>query len=277
MELQTRFSALIAEELRLKATDVEQTVKLLDDGNTVPFIARYRKEVTGGLNEEQIRQIEDRIRYLRHLEERKATVLESIEKQGKLTPELKTKIEQATKLQEVEDLYLPYKPKKRTRATVAKEKGLEPLALLMLAQEIEQGTIEEIARPYLNPEKELNSIDAVLAGARDIVAEIVSENADLRKELRKFTFATGPLTSAARDESDVSVYGMYADYREPVKHIRPHRTLAINRGEREGYLKVKIEVDLDAAHEILRRHYLKNPRSVFAEQIELALKDSYQR
>ncbi len=277
MELQTRFSALIAEELRLKATDVEQTVKLLDDGNTVPFIARYRKEVTGGLNEEQIRQIEDRIRYLRHLEERKATVLESIEKQGKLTPELKTKIEQATKLQEVEDLYLPYKPKKRTRATVAKEKGLEPLALLMLAQEIEQGTIEEIARPYLNPEKELSSIDAVLAGARDIVAEIVSENADLRKELRKFTFATGLLTSAARDESDVSVYGMYADYREPVKHIRPHRTLAINRGEREGYLKVKIEVDLDAAHEILRRHYLKNPRSVFAEQIELALKDSYQR
>jgi uncharacterized protein len=243
----------------------------------VPFIARYRKEVTGGLNEEQIRQIEDRIKYLRNLEERKASVLESIEKQGKLTPELKQKIEKATKLQEVEDLYLPYRPKKRTRATVAKEKGLEPLAQMMLAQEIETGDLEEFAEPYLNPEKELNTVEEVFAGARDIIAEIVSEDAEVRKEVRRFTFRTGLLTSKAKKVEKLSVYEMYADYTELAKHIPPHRILAMNRGEREGFLSVSIKVEVDEVLKMLRRRYIVNDESIFVEQIKLALSDSYQR
>ncbi|MFQ5771097.1 MAG: Tex family protein, partial [bacterium] len=271
------FYASIASEIKLRAGQVQHTIELLDEGNTVPFIARYRKEVTGGLNEEQIRQIEDRIRYLRNLEDRKTTVLDSIEKQGKLTPELKEKIEHATRLQEVEDLYLPYRPKKRTRATVAKEKGLESLAQLLLAQELEEGTIEEIAEPYIEPEKKLNSVADVLAGARDIIAEWISENAEVRKEIRSFTFRTGQLTAKARNEKNLSVYEMYADYREPVKHILPHRILAMNRGEREGILRVGIEIEVEEALQKLRRRFITNQNSIFVEQINLALADSYQR
>ncbi|MFQ5751527.1 MAG: Tex family protein [bacterium] len=271
------FYAIIASEIKLRAGQVQHTIELLDEGNTVPFIARYRKEVTGGLNEEQIRQIEDRIRYLRNLEDRKTTVLDSIEKQGKLTPELKEKIEHATRLQEVEDLYLPYRPKKRTRATVAKEKGLESLAQLLLAQELEEGTIEEIAEPYIEPEKKLNSVADVLAGARDIIAEWISENAEVRKEIRSFTFRTGQLTAKARNEKNLSVYEMYADYREPVKHILPHRILAMNRGEREGILRVGIEIEVEEALQKLRRRFITNQNSIFVEQINLALADSYQR
>lgn len=274
---ETRFFRLIAEETGLQPDQVARTVELLDTGNTVPFIARYRKEVTGGLNEEQIRLVEDRIRYLRNLEERKTTVLDSIEKQDKLTPELREKIEKATKLQEVEDLYLPYRPKKRTRATVAKERGLEPLAETLLAQELEDGSVEAVAQPFVDPEKELPEVEAALAGARDIIAEAVAEDADVRKELRRFTFNTGLLTSTARDQKDLAVYEMYADYGEPVKHIRPHRVLAINRGEREGYLRVGIEVDESEVLHMLRRRYLTNPRSISSEQIELALQDSYRR
>lgn len=271
------FFQLIAKEINLQPQQVENTVELLDAGNTVPFIARYRKEVTGGLNEEQIRHIEDRIRYLRALEDRKATVLESIEKQGKLTPELKEKIEKATRLQEVEDLYLPYRPKKRTRATVAKEKGLEPLAQIIFAQEIEQGDPEEIAAQFVNPEKKVNSAEDALAGARDIIAEMISEDAEVRKELRRFTFQTGILVSRARDENDLSVYEIYADYHEAVKHIPPHRILAINRGEREGYLRVHIDVDVEKVQQMLERRFLTNSRSIFIEQIKLALADSYHR
>ncbi len=271
------FYSLIARELHLRPQQVEHTIALLDDGNTVPFIARYRKEVTGGLNEEQIRQIEDRMRYLRHLEERKAAVLESIEKQGKLTPELKEKIENATKLQEVEDLYLPYRPKKRTRATVAKEKGLEPLAQIMLKQEIEDLVLDLVVEPFIHPEKDVHTVADALAGARDIIAEWVSENADVRKEIRAFTFRTGMFTSKARDEKELSVYQMYADYREPVKSIPPHRILAMNRGEREEVLRVAIEVELETALELLRRRFITNPKSIFLDQLNLALADSYQR
>ena len=277
------FFLLIAAEINLRAEQVQHTVDLLDTGNTVPFISRYRKEVTGGLNEEQIRQIEDRIRYLRNLQERKAAVLESIDKQGKLTPELKEKIENATKLQEVEDLYLPYRPKKRTRATIAKEKGLEPLAQIMLAQEIVDGNLELVVEPFINPEKEVHTIAEALAGARDIIAEWVSEDADVRKEIRAFTFRTGMLTSKARDEKELSVYQMYADYHELVKSIPPHRILAMNRGEREGVLRVGIEVEIPAcagretALDLLRRRFITNPKSIFLDQINLALADSYQR
>ncbi|MFQ6113306.1 MAG: Tex-like N-terminal domain-containing protein, partial [bacterium] len=275
--LQALFYDIIASEINLRPEQIENTVELLDAGNTVPFIARYRKEVTGGLNEDHIRQIEDRIKYLRNLEDRKTTVLESIEKQGKLTPELRQKIERATKLQEVEDLYLPYRPKKRTRAIIAKEKGLEPLAQIMLAQEIEAGDLEEVAEPYLDPEKELNTCEDVLAGARDIIAEILSEDAEVRKEVRRFTFRTGLLTSKARDQENLSVYEMYADYRELARHIPPHRILAVNRGEQEGFLRVSIEVEVDKVLKMLRRRYLTNAKSIFVEQIKLAVADSYQR
>ncbi len=271
------FYKLIAEEIKLRPEQVQHTVELLDSGNTVPFIARYRKEVTGGLDEDLIRQIEDRVRYLRTLQERKETVLESIEKQGKLTPELKEKILKATKLQEVEDLYLPYRPKKRTRATVAKEKGLEPLAELMLAQEVRDGSLEEIAAPFLDPEKEVKTTEDALAGARDIVAEIVSEDAEVRKEIRKFTFRTGLVHSKARKKEDLSVYEMYADYSELVKYILPHRILAINRGEREGFLRASIEVEAEDALQMLRRRFLKSQKSIVTEQVEMALADGYQR
>ncbi len=236
------FYKLIAEEIKLSPEQVRHTSELFDSGNTVPFIARYRKEGTGGLDENSIRQIEDRLRYLRTLQERKETVLESIEKQGKLTPELKEKISKATKLQEVEDLYLPYRPKKRTRATIAKEKGLEPLAELMLAQELQDGTLEEIAAPFLDVDKEVKTTEDALAGARDIVAEVVSEDAEVRKEIRKFTFRTGLVHSKAKKKQDLAVYEMYADYSELAKYILPHRILAMNRGEREGFLRVSIEV-----------------------------------
>lgn len=271
------FYKLIAEEIKLRPEQVRQTAELLDSGNTVPFIARYRKEVTDGLDEEQIRHVEDRVRYLRTLQERKETVLESIEKQGKLTPELKKHILQATKLQEIEDLYLPYRPKKRTRATVAKEKGLEPLAGLMLAQELQDGSPQETAASFIDPEKDVNSAEDALAGARDIVAEIVSEHAEVRQEIRKFTFRTGLVHSKARKKEDLSVYEMYADYSERVKHILPHRILAINRGEREGFLRVSIDVEVEEALQMLRRRFLKNKKSIFAEQVEMALADSYQR
>lgn len=271
------FYKLIAEEIKLRPEQVRQTAELLDSGNTVPFIARYRKEVTDGLDEEQIRHVEDRVRYLRTLQERKETVLESIEKQGKLTPELKKHILQATKLQEIEDLYLPYRPKKRTRATVAKEKGLEPLAGLMLAQELQDGSPQETAASFIDPEKDVNSAEDALAGARDIVAEIVSEHAEVRQEIRKFTFRTGLVHSKARKKEDLSVYEMYADYSERVKHILPHRILAINRGEREGFLRVSIDVEVEEALQMLRRRFLKNQKSIFAEQVEMALADSYQR
>ncbi len=271
------FYKIIAEEIKLSPEQVRYTSELLDSGNTVPFIARYRKEGTGGLDENSIRQIEDRLRYLRTLQERKETVLESIEKQGKLTPELKEKISKATKLQEVEDLYLPYRPKKRTRATIAKEKGLEPLAELMLAQELQDGSLEEIAAPFLDTEKEVKTTEDALAGARDIVAEVVSEDAEVRKEIRKFTFRTGLVHSKTKKKQDLSVYEMYADYSELVKHILPHRILAINRGEREGFLRVSIEVEVEQAQQMLNRRFLKNQRSIFREQVEMALTDSYQR
>ncbi len=271
------FYSIIASEINLRPIQVQHTVELLDAGNTVPFIARYRKEVTDNLNEEQLRQIEDRIRYLRNLEDRKATVLESIEKQGKLTPELKDKIEKATRLQEVEDLYLPYRPKKRTRATIAKEKGLEPLAELILAQEIEEGSLESVAEPYLDPEKDLNTVDKIFAGARDIIAEMASENADVRKEIRSFTFRTGLLTAKARDEKNLSVYEMYADYNELVKHILPHRVLAMNRGEREGILRISIEIEASDVVQSLNGRFITNNNSIFVEQIQLALTDGYQR
>jgi len=268
---------IIAEELGLRWNQVKSTVELLDDDNTVPFIARYRKEATGSLDEEAIRAIESRIRYLRSLEERKQTVLKSIEEQGKLTPELEEKIRSAMKLQEVEDLYLPYKPKKRTRATIARERGLEPLAEMILAQEIETGNPLEIAQEFVDVEKGVETPEDALAGARDIVAETVSDDAEIRKMVREITSAKGLLSSEIRDAQNLGDYEIYAEFSEPVKTIPPHRILAINRGERENFLRVGIEAPVE---EIVRKtedSYITNPNSIFTDEFKKSIADSYNR
>ncbi len=267
----------IAQELGLEADQVARTVQLLDEGNTVPFIARYRKEMTGGLDEEQLRTIQARLKYLRHLEERKETVLKSIAEQGKLTPELEAKIRAAMVLQEVEDLYLPYKPKRRTRATIARERGLEPLAELILAQEITEGALDEFAQDYLS--EEVPTVEEAYAGARDIVAEVISEDADLRKAVRERTLDKGLLVCTVADASldPQGKYQLYYEYAEPLKAIPPHRLLAINRGEKEGVLKVKLEAPTDEIVADILSRYVKNERSIFASQVREAAIDGYQR
>ncbi|MBN2012094.1 RNA-binding transcriptional accessory protein [candidate division KSB1 bacterium] len=267
----------IATELNLKVSQVERTIELLDGENTVPFIARYRKEVTGNLDEEQIRDVEDRIRVLRVLDDRKATVLASIEKQGKLTPELQAKIEAAAKLQEVEDLYLPYKPKKRTRATIAKEKGLEPLAEKMLELATDIDDFDAFVATFIDEEKGVASAEEALAGARDICAESVSDNADIRKEIREISELQGMIISEAKDANELGNYEMYAEFSQLVKEIQPYRTLAINRGERENVLRVKINVPEDDCITTIEKRYLKNESSPFYDHLKMAITDAYYR
>jgi uncharacterized protein len=267
----------IARELGVRARQVESTVGLLDDGNTVPFIARYRKEATGELDETQIRAVQERLAYLRALEARKEVVLKSIADQGKLTPELEAALRETMVRQEVEDLYLPYRPKRRTRATVAREKGLEPLAQVILAQEVTQGTLEEHARPFLSDE--VPTVEDAYAGARDIVAEVVAEDADVRKWTRQQTLREGMLAGAPAGEgADPSgKYRDYYEYQERLSVVQPHRLLALNRGEREGALKVRLEAPVDALVKVLERRYTVNPRSIFVEQAQQAVRDAYKR
>ncbi|HPT86537.1 MAG TPA: Tex family protein [Bacillota bacterium] len=275
--------SIIAEEMQLKPFQVENTVKLLDDGNTIPFIARYRKEATEELDEEQLREIDERLRYLRNLQARKEEVIRSIEEQGKLTPELSAAILQATKLQEVEDLYRPYKQKKRTRAMIAKERGLEPLAELIWEQKTVSGTIEQWAEPFINPEKDVPDMAAAIAGAQDIIAEKVADDPGYRKILREFCWETGIITSVAKerekknDEDDLDEFRMYADYKEPLKKIPPHRILALNRGEKLETLKVALDIDHEAAIGILKREIIVNPDSLFTSELEEAVADGYKR
>lgn len=267
----------IAAELNVKIWQVHKTVELLDEENTVPFIARYRKEATGNLDEEQIRSIEDRIRALRVLDARKDTVLNSIEKQGKLTPELKEKILNATKLQEVEDLYLPYKPKRRTRATIAKEKGLEPLAELMLKLETEVEDFEALVNSFIDEKKGVNSAEEALAGARDICAEAVSDSAEVRKFIRKLFQVKGVLKSDVKVLEEYGNYQVYADFSQPVKTIQSYQTLAINRGEKEGFLKVSVDVTETECIEIIEKMYLLNEISPFVPELQTAIADAYSR
>ena len=267
----------IASELKLKVWQVHKTVELLDSENTVPFIARYRKEATGNLDEEQIRDIEERIRSLRVLDARKETVLNSIEKQGKLTPELKEKILAAEKLQEVEDLYLPYKPKRRTRATIAKEKGLEPLADKMLALATDLDDFDEVVSSFIDEEKGVNSAEDALAGARDICAEAISDNADVRKVIREIYQKSGALHSEAKVLEEYGNYEVYADFSHSLKTIQPHQVLAINRGEREGFLKVEVEVPESDCISEIERMYLTDENSPFYEHLKMAIADSYNR
>ena len=268
----------IAQELNFGKNQVKATVKLLDDGNTVPFIARYRKEMTGKLTEEEIRDIEQKVEYLRNLQERKEEVIRLIDEQDKLTDELEGKIKNAKILQEVEDLYRPYKQKRQTRATKAREKGLEPLAELIWNQELKEANKSELGQEYLDEEKELETISDVYQGARDIMAEWISDDADIRKEVREISFKEGQLQSTCKDEEldEEGTYELYYDYQESIDSIPPHRILAMNRGEDEKILKINVLVPEDDILMMIENKVIEG-QSAFVEQIKDTIKDSYKR
>jgi protein Tex len=272
----TDIIAKLIQEFNLKPFQVQNTVKLVDEGNTIPFIARYRKEVTGELNDQVLRELHERLVYLRNLEERREAVIRLIEEQGKLTPEIAGALEKAITVQEIEDIYRPFKPKRRTRATIAKDKGLEPLAESIYLQNIYKGNIEDLAAPYINAEKEVNSVEEALNGAMDIVAESISDNAEYRKHIREMFFRHGILVSQSKKEED-TVYRMYYDYKEPVARIARHRILAINRGEKEEFLNVKIEMPEEQVISFLKFKTLKKTPSITTKYVEMAAEDSYNR
>ncbi len=261
-------------EFNLKDEQIHNTIKLIDEGNTIPFIARYRKEMTGGMSDVTLRELNDRLTYLRNLQSRKEDVSRIIEEQGKLTEEITNKILKAKTLQEVEDIYAPFKQKKRTRATIAKEKGLEPLAMSILNEQVLDLEIE--AQKYINEEKEVRSVEDALKGAKDIIAEIVSDDADVRKYIRELALKEGILVSK-NSTDEKSVYDMYYDYSEGVKNIAPHRTLAINRGEKENFLKVKLEINNDKVINHIINKYINKENSSNKEEIVQAIEDSYKR
>lgn len=268
----------ITQEFSLKPEHVNNIVALLDDGNTIPFIARYRKELTGHIDDQVLRELSDRLTYLRNLEERKGEVERSITEQGKMTDEIKQALEAAVTLTEVEDIYRPYKQKKKTRATIAAAKGLTPLADIMLAQEIKEGSAEDIAKEYINEELGVKTAKEALAGAMDIVAERVSDDAELRKKLRNIFMRNGEISSklVKTDDEGAKVYENYADYSEPVSDIKNHRILAINRGEKEGYLRVKLGIDKAFGGRVCMAAFVKEG-SIFTPYVEVACADAYER
>lgn len=266
----------IAAELGVRANQVEAAVKLIDEGCTIPFIARYRKEATDALNDEQLRDLYDRLVYLRNLEEKKQTVLASIEEQGKLTEELRSQILAAETQVAVDDLYRPYRPKRRTRATIAKEKGLEPLANILMLQMLKTPVLEEAAK-YVDLEKEVATPEEALAGAQDILAEFISDNADYRKHIRELTMKKGSLVSVAKDPEAESVYEMYYDYNEPLARAAGHRTLAINRGEKEKVLTVRIEAPVDDVIRYLEKQVITNTQAQTAPILRDVIADAYDR
>ncbi|MGE5497566.1 MAG: Tex-like N-terminal domain-containing protein, partial [Syntrophothermus sp.] len=276
--------ALIATELSVRTDQVKEVIALFNDGATIPFIARYRKEKTGGLDEEQLRNIEDRLNYLTILEERKDTILKSIEEQGKLTDELRDKIISSTKLQELEDLYLPYKPKRKTRGTIAKAKGLEPLALFILENPNFKGSFEEKLAEFINAELGVASIEEAKQGAMDIIAEMISENADVRKEVRQFMLDTAVIGSEKVKGKDVAkidtkkdVYEIYYDFKIDISRIKPYQILAINRGEEEKVLKVNLNVDDASAIRKVKETFLSYSESSFMELLDTTSEDSFSR
>ncbi|WP_394523222.1 Tex family protein [Lacrimispora sp. JR3] len=266
----------LQEELSIGRNQVEAAVKLIDEGNTIPFIARYRKEVTGSLNDEVLRNLDERLRYLRNLEERKEQVISSIREQEKLTEELEQKILAAKTLVAVEDLYRPYKPKRRTRATIAKEKGLEPLADLILLQMIQTSLLEEAAR-YVSEEKGVSSPEEAIDGAKDILAERISDNAEYRTYIRNAIFSQGSLQSTAKDEEAESVYEMYYNYEEPLKKTAGHRILAINRGEKEKLLTVKIAAPVEQMIRYLEKQVIVRDNPHTSKVLQEVIADSYNR
>lgn len=265
---------ILKKEFNLRDEQINNTIKLIDEGNTIPFIARYRKEMTGEMSDVTLRAFYDKLIYLRNLQNRKDDVIRIIEEQGKLTSEIKVSIEKANTLQEVEDIYAPYKQKKRTRATIAKERGLEQLALDILNKNI--SNIDEEASKYINPEKEVNLVEDAIKGANDIIAEIVSDDAKIRKYIRELALREGVIVTKNSNE-EKSVYDMYYDYSESVKTIAPHRVLAINRGEKEDFLKVKVEINNEKVINYIINEYVNDKNLKNKEVIVSAIEDSYKR
>ncbi|WP_405305022.1 Tex family protein [Methanobrevibacter sp.] len=273
----------LQKELNLENWQIKKVIELIDDGNTIPFIARYRKDVTGSLNDEILRKFDERLKYLRNLEDKKEKVIKRIDELGKLTDELKNKILNAETQVELEDLYRPYKSKKRTKATVARERGLEPLAKIILEQNVKQ-SVKKIAKDYINDE--VKTPEEAIQGAQDIIAEEISDNSDFRKKIRKNTFFTGQIQTKAKNNDSTSEYEIYYNYSENIKRIPPHRILAINRAEKEGVIKAKIECEDDEIIRYLNRHMLKNiskiPEKIQYNKfttpiIKESVKDSYKR
>lgn len=267
----------LAQEFNLKLSQVENTVQLIDDGNTIPFIARYRKEVTGALSDVILRELDERLAYLRNLEQRKEEVIRTIEEQGKLTDELKEEILKAEVLQRVEDLYKPFKQKKSTRASKAKEKGLEPLALIFWAQELESGDLQELAAPYVNEEKGVANAAEAIQGAMDIVAEMISDDPELTAIVRDRTQRAGLISSEAADPAESTIYDLYYEFSEGISKIPDHRVLAINRGEKEKKLKVKVVAPVEEINRDMQNFVIKNEKSIFIELLNEVIEDSYKR
>lgn len=271
-----KISEIIANELGVRKSQVDSTIKLIDDGNTIPFIARYRKEATGGLSDEQLRNLGERLTYLRNLEERKQDVLKSIGSQGKLTDEIKSDLEKSTTLAEVEDIYRPYKQKKRTRATIAKEKGLEELANTIIEQK-DKNNIYEIANKYINEEKDVRTAEDAIAGALDIIAENISDNAKYRKQIKRTCYLEGMITTKATKPEEKSSYDMYYEFSEKVNRIPSHRILAINRGEKEEFLKVKIDKPEEKILASIEKDIIKDEHSQYTELLNNCIADSFSR
>lgn len=265
----------LADEFNIKTGQVENTVKLIDEGNTIPFIARYRKEMTGSLDDVVLRELFDRLTYLRNLDEKREQVRNLIAEQEKLTDEINAALDKAVTVTEIDDIYRPFRPKRRTRATIAKEKGLEPLANEILMQ-LTNEPVEKIAEKYIDTEKEVNSADEAIEGAKDIIAEMISDDADYRAVIRKLTFNEGFIVSKAVDEETESVYEMYYDYSEPVKKIAGHRVLAVNRGEKEKVLNVKVEAPVENILKQLEKKIIRNDKYT-NEILKATIEDSYKR
>ena len=266
----------IAAEFNVKVSQVENTVKLIDEGNTIPFIARYRKEVTGGLTDVTLRDMDERLQYLRNLEDRKEEVIRLIDEQGKLTEELKAEIEKAEVLQRVEDLYKPFKQKKSTRASKAKERGLEPLAMIFYAQQEKSGSVENIAAGFVNPEKEVETVEAAIQGAMDIIAEMIADDADLTEKIREKTYNVGLIATEATDPEEKTVYDMYYGSAEAISKMPNHRVLAVNRGEKEKKLKVKVSIDPEEITGIIEKQVIRG-QSIFTDILKDTIADSYKR
>ena len=267
---------IITEEFKIKRWQAENTIELIDDGNTIPFIARYRKEKTGTLSDETLREFFDRLTYLRNLESKKEETARLIDEQGKLTEEISAAIANAVTLSELEDIYRPYRPKRRTRATIAKEKGLEPLAEILIKQDISDTSAENLALDYIDAEKGVETAEDALNGAMDIIAESISDNADYRKAIRSMTMRSGMIVSKAAKDED-SVYRLYYDFSEPVSKLANHRLLAINRGEKEGFLTVKLTAEEEPIINYLYRRLTPKKCAVTTEYVERAAEDAYKR
>lgn len=271
-----KISEIIADELGVKKSQVDSTIKLIDDGNTIPFIARYRKEATGGLSDEQLRNLGERLTYLRNLEERKQEVIKSIDSQGKLTDEIVKSLKQSKTLADVEDIYRPYKQKKRTRATIAKEKGLDELAKIILGQD-SSVDIDEVAKSFINEEKGVNAEEDARSGALDIIAEAISDETKYRKQIKQICYRDGIITTKAAKPEEKSSYEMYYDFAEKVNRIPSHRILAINRGEKEEFLKVKIEKPTKKILELIENDIIKDRNSQYVNLLTACVEDSFSR